>query len=172
MRAVLPILLALAPIAGCDGGAAPPSGPTAEVHVGFAPRGLVDTITVAAVERLPLRAAELLSPDGTTTPASHIDVTDQPRQTIGQYAAGDALSAVLAPGGTGAPMLMPDPVASAATLSQQQLLAIVSTADLPLPDPVAYRRDWTQYRIRLGFGTPPGETETREIPAPEPPPRS
>jgi hypothetical protein len=46
----------------------------------------------------------------------------------------------------------------------------VSTADIPLPDPVAYRRDWRKYRIRLTFGTLPGEIETHEIAAPEPPP--
>jgi hypothetical protein len=51
-------------------------------------------------------------------------------------------------------------------------LATVSTAEIALPDPVAYRRDWGKYRIRLNFGTPPGETETREIAAPEPPPGS
>ena len=52
----------------------------------------------------------------------------------------------------------------------QQLLAMVSRADIPLPDPVAYRRDWRNWRIRLGFGTPPEELQTFEIPAPEPPP--
>ena len=47
---------------------------------------------------------------------------------------------------------------------------MVSTAAIPLPDPNAYRTDWQQYRIRLGFGVPPGQVETRDIPAPEPPP--
>jgi hypothetical protein len=54
--------------------------------------------------------------------------------------------------------------------SREQLLATVSSAEIALPDPVVYRRDWRRYRIRLTFGTPPGEVETREIPAPEPPP--
>jgi hypothetical protein len=49
------------------------------------------------------------------------------------------------------------------------LLAVVSTASIPLPDPVAYRRDWQKYRIRLRFGDPP-QVETREIDAPAPPP--
>jgi hypothetical protein len=49
-------------------------------------------------------------------------------------------------------------------------LATVSTAEIALPDPVAYRRDWTNYHIRLTFGTPPGDVETSEIAAPEPPP--
>jgi hypothetical protein len=47
---------------------------------------------------------------------------------------------------------------------------MVSTASILLPDPVEYRRDWQGYRIRLGFGDPPGAVETRELPAPEPPP--
>ena len=37
---------------------------------------------------------------------------------------------------------------------------MVSRADIPLPDPVAYRRDWRDWRVRLTFGTPPGELET------------
>jgi len=49
-------------------------------------------------------------------------------------------------------------------------LVIVSTASIPLPDPVEYRRDWRSYRVRLGFGDAPGEVETREVDAPEPPP--
>ena len=48
------------------------------------------------------------------------------------------------------------------------VLAMVSTASIPLPDPVEYRRDWRGYRIRLGFGDPPSAVEIRELPAPEP----
>ena len=50
------------------------------------------------------------------------------------------------------------------------LLAMVSTASIPLPDPVEYRRDWRSYRVHLSFGDGPGEVETREVDAPEPPP--
>src|SRR5208282_198658 len=45
-----------------------------------------------------------------------------------------------------------------------------ATAPIPLPDPVEYRRDWRNYRIRLSFGNSPDEVETREVTAPEPPP--
>jgi len=45
----------------------------------------------------------------------------------------------------------------------------VSRAEIALPDPVAYRRDWTRYRLRLTFGSPPGQSEIREIAAPQPP---
>ena len=57
-----------------------------------------------------------------------------------------------------------------ATGQRAVLLAMLSTASIPLPDEVEYRRDWRSYRIRLTFGDPPGEVETRELAAPEPPP--
>jgi hypothetical protein len=60
-------------------------------------------------------------------------------------------------------------VVGAAAGTQTRLLAIVSSATIPLPDPVAYRHAWQKYRIRLRFGDPP-EAESREIAGPEPPP--
>src|SRR5260370_4078510 len=78
----------------------------------------------------------------------------------------------LSGGGSPPAAMMKSATAGAASQSQQQLLATVSSADIPLPDPVAYRRDWTRYRVRLTFGTPPGEIETREFAAPQPPPGS
>ena len=69
-----------------------------------------------------------------------------------------------------APVLTtPDALVNAALYGQVQLQAMVSQADIALPDPVAYKRDWVNYRVRLSFGTPPGEIETREVAAPEPP---
>jgi hypothetical protein len=52
-----------------------------------------------------------------------------------------------------------------------KLLAMVSTASIPLPDEVAYRRECRSHRIFLSFGDLPGEVERRGLPAPEPPPR-
>jgi hypothetical protein len=52
-----------------------------------------------------------------------------------------------------------------------QVLAVLSQAEIPLPDPVAYRRDWATYRVRLTFGTPPSDLESRELAAPAPPPQ-
>ena len=40
----------------------------------------------------------------------------------------------------------------------------------PVPDEIAYRRDWRSYRIFLSFGDLAGEVERRVLPAPEPPP--
>jgi hypothetical protein len=175
MRRVLPVLLPLLLIAGCEGGGAPPPGPlgpTVQLRAGFPRGGLADTIAIDAIDRLPLRAAELVSPTGTTTPASNIDVDASPRFATGQWLAGDPWRNALAGGGPATALTMQHAEAGAALQGQQQLLATVSSAEIALPDPVAYRRDWGKYRIRLTFGTPPGEVETREIAAPEPPPGS
>ena len=154
----LAVLLPLLLIAGCDGGGALPPGPPEQVRAGFPRGGLADTIRVEAIERLPLRAAVLVSPDGTTIPAGNIDVADSPRFATGQWVAGDPWRNALAGGGSAAALTMQQAQAGAALQGQQQLLAAVSTAEIALPDPVAYRRDWRRYRIRLTFGTPPGET--------------
>lgn len=160
-------------VAGCGGGPPPaPSGTTAQLRAGFPARGIADTIVVDAIERLPLRAAELVAPNGTTTAASYIDVAASPRLATGQWNAGNPWQNALYGGSSAAALAMPHVEPGAALQSNEQLLATASTADIPLPDAVAYRRDWAHYRIRLSFGTPPGEVETRELAAPEPPPGS
>ena len=73
----LAVLLPLVSVAGCEGGGAPspgPLGPTEDLHVGFPKGGLADTIAIDAIERLPLRAAVLVAPDGTAFAAGNIDV--------------------------------------------------------------------------------------------------
>ena len=90
MRRVLPLLLPLFLLAGLRRrrpAAAP--GPIEQVHAGFARGGLVDIIAIDAVDRLPLRAAALVSPDGSTTPAGDIDVVASPTVATGQWVAGD-----------------------------------------------------------------------------------
>lgn len=178
MRPLLPLCLAvvlpLLPLAACDEMPVLPPGPppaaTAQLRVGFPPGGIADTIVVTAVERLPLRRAELVAPDGSATPASYVDVADSPRFATGQRTVANPWRNSVA-GDTTPAVAIADTQASAAFESRSQLLATVSIADIPLPDPVLYRRDWQRYRIRLSFGTPPGEVETRELPAPAPPPR-
>lgn len=172
MRRLLQIVLPLALLAGCEGGAAPPSalsGPAAQLRASFPPRGLVDTIEIDAIERLPLRAAVLIAPDGTTTPATYINTDTNPRLATGQWAAGNAWQDAITGNSALAALTQPNIPAGTAPHGEQQLLAVVSTADITLPDPVAYRRDWQHYRIRLTFGTAPGEVETQEIAAPAPP---
>jgi hypothetical protein len=170
MRRFLPALLPLLLIAACQDGGAPPTAPVAQLRAGF-PRGAVlDAIQIDAVDRLPLRAAALVAPDGSATPASDIDIVKNPRAGVGQRAAEAAWQDAVSASNAALALTMPNAEAGAALRSQTQLLATASSATIPLPDPVAYRRDWTRYRLRLGFGTPPGEVQTREIPAPEPPP--
>ena len=177
MRRALPFVSLLVLAACFDGGvllpAEPPGAPTAapQVHVGFAPGGLADAIVVDAVERLPLRAADLISPGGPITPASSIDTDATPRFAAGQRVAADPWRSTLS--GSSGPTLsmIQNEGAGAAYQSRQQLLATVSNATIVLPDPVAYRRDWQRYRVRLVFGNPPGDSETRLLPAPGPPPR-
>ena len=173
----LAVLVPLLPIAGCDEiaplppGPSPPPGATAELSAGFPPGGIVDTIVVTAVDRLPLRGAELVAPNGTATPASYIDVAASPRFATGQRTVGDSWQRSIASGAAAPAPVLGAGQAAAAVESGEQLLANFSSADIPLPDPVVYRRDWARYRIRLTFGTPPGTVETRELAPPAPPPR-
>ena len=172
MRRLVPALLPLFLVAACDaGGTAPPSAVTATaVQAGFLRGGLADTITISAVERLPLRAADLVAPDGTATPANWVDVNNSPRVATGQWVAGNPWESTVTGATAAAALTTPNAELGATLQGQVQLLATVSTAEIPLPDPVAYRRDWTNYRIRLTFGTPPNDVATSEIAAPEPPP--
>ena len=179
--ALLPALLPLlAAVAGCDAAVAPAGGPEtppgtvatqANLRVWFPPRGVVGTIEIDAVERLPLQTAQLIAPDGTVTAASSIDSTTTPTVAAGQWEAGHPFDAPVAIGASSLLAVAGPPgPAATAIFAQKQLLATLSTADIPLSDPVAYRRDWQHYRIRLTFGTPPATIETRDLAAPEPPP--
>ena len=170
MRRVMLLLSALLALSACTpgGSAPPPLAAPFELQVGFSPGGLADTITITAVDRLPLHAAELIAPDGAAAPANWIDVNARPRAATGQWVANSPWETALA--GTGAAALAsPNAEANAALRSQVQVLAVLSQAEIPLPDPVAYRRDWATYRVRLTFGTPPSELESREVAAPAPP---
>lgn len=174
MRRFLPLLFPALLLSACEGGggAPQPALPIAEIKAGF-PRGaVIDAIQVDAVDPLPLRAAELVAPDGAATPASSIDIVRDPSSHAGQRAAEAAWNDAVSGNNAAAALAMPNAEANAALRSQTRLLTTISSATIPLPDPVAYRRDWTQYRLRLSFGTPPGRVETREIAAPAPPPNS
>jgi len=170
MRRLAAILVPLTLVVAC--GEAPPAGPPLDsVRAAFPPGGLADVIQVQTIDRLALRSAELVGPDGGVAPASSIDVDHNPHFAGGQYVANDPWRGSL--GGNPGPALlgMLDPQANAAIRSTEQVLTTVSLGAIPLPDPVAYRRAWREYRIRLSFGVPPGEVRTVEIAAPEPPPR-
>jgi hypothetical protein len=164
-RSVLSIL-SFVLLATCGEGGLTPV-PNNQIRAWFPQGGVIDVIEVDTVNHLPLRSAELVTPDGQVTQASYLTVNPAPSATFNQafpnspYAgaapgAGN-LTAGLTILSTGAPQ------------QRVTLQTMFSTASLPLPDPVDYRREWRNYRIRLDFGIPPGETETRELPAPEPP---
>ena len=166
-RRVLSIL-SFVLLAACDEGGLAPV-PSDQIRAWFSPGGVVDVIEVDTVNHLPLRSAELIAPDEQITQASYLAVNPSPSATsylatpTSPYAAtaigvGNLSAGLTSSVNTGAPQ------------QQVTIQTVISTASLPLPDPVDYRRDWRNYRIRLDFGIPPGETETRELPAPEPPP--
>ena len=162
-------ILVIALLAACTDDGSPPFAGD-QTRVRFPAGGVVDVIEVDAVNRLPLRKAELIAPDGLTTPASYLNVNPAPGVTssqglpngpyagnalgVGNIAAGDPLPALIG----GAPQ------------QRTAFLAMVSDATIPLPDPVEYRRAWQSYRLRLTFGDPLGDVETKELDAPEPPP--
>jgi hypothetical protein len=168
MRALCAILTIVLLAACADDGLSPLASD--QVRARFAPGGVVDVIEVDAVNRLPLRKAELVSPDGQATPVSYLNVNPSPSVTSyqgmpnGPYA-GDPLGV-----GNIAPGLPLPAITGGAPQQRATFLVIVSSASIPLPDPVEYRQDWRNYRIRLSFGDAPNEVETREVDAPEPPP--
>ena len=173
MRRLVPALLPLFLVAACDaGGTASPAPATTAtaVQAGFPRGGLADTITISAVERVPLRAAELVAPDGSATPANWIDVKNSPSVATGQRVANNPWDTAVTGSSAAAALTNQDAEAGATLQGRVQFLGTISTAEIALPDPVAYRRDWTSYRIRLTFGTPPNDVATSEIAAPEPPP--
>ena len=163
LAACLAIVL---PLAACGG--AGESSPSELVRASFPAGGVVDVIAVDAVDRLPLKQADLIAPDGHATPASSVAANPAPAQNFSpQFTAGGYSSTDFGVSSIGSNALSPG-IIGTAPQSQTQLLAVVSTASITLPDPVAYRRNWQKYRIRLRFGDAP-QTETREIAAPAPP---
>ena len=169
MRGFVSLLIFGVLTACADSGLSPL--PTDQVQAGFPPGGVVDVIQVNAVNRLALHSAELIAPDGQATPASYLAVNPAPTATSYTEFPHQPYPGI---GGVGSGNITvgPLPTTPNGEAPQQRvtLLRMVSTASLPLPDPVEYRRDWRNYRIRLSFGIPPGETEIQELAAPEPPP--
>jgi hypothetical protein len=169
MRRWLMPLCCLIALAGCTDAPPPGAGlPQPGVTAFFPPGGVAGVIRVDALDPFPLRAAALIAPDGSATPASWLDVSANPERLAGAA----ALSDPWRPSTLGANGFNPLPAGPTdpALRARNQLLLTASTADLTLPDPVAYRRDWERYRIRLSFAAADNQVETRDIPAPAPPP--
>jgi hypothetical protein len=168
MRHLLLLLTSLAALAGCDAGGGPAPLPGPHATASFPPGSVVNVIRVDVLDRLPLRAAALVAPDGTQTEASWLDVNDKVQASGGQFAMSSPWRGASAFAEAN-PALLPTANAEATFYSQKELLLMSADADIALPDPVVYRRDWQNYRVRLSFGAP-GALVTRDIPAPQPPP--
>ena len=169
MRAAVFVLML---VLGLVGACAPESGlqplPTDQVRARFPPGGVVNSIEIDAVDRLPLRTAELVSPDGQATPASYLHVSSSPSVTFYQRRIDTPYEGNFFTTENVAPI---PAVVAGAPQGDAQLLAMVSTASIPVPDEIGYRRDWRSYRIFLSFGDLAGEVARRVLPAPEPPPK-
>jgi hypothetical protein len=145
---------ALVLLAGCGSDAetagpglpAPPS-----VEARFVPGRSVNIITVTASDPLALRSADLIGPGGVAVPASSIETGRAPAEPV-------------APGVDAFP---PIPGMSVPTA---RVDTVLSTALIQLPEPVLYVHDWRQYRIRLRFANPGGQSREVMLPAPAPPP--
>lgn len=169
MRALWPILT-LFFLAACEG--APQPAPPDRIRAYFPPGGVADTIEIDATGRLALRRAELVAPDGQTVPAGSISAQPSPSASFSQqFPTGPYTSGTFGVSNAiGANPIGPSAV-GAAPQTVTTLLATISSASILLPDPVAYRRDWQKYHIHLQFGAAPGEVQTSDIAAPEPPPQ-
>ncbi|HEX4615277.1 MAG TPA: hypothetical protein VH230_05115 [Stellaceae bacterium] len=161
-------MLTLALVAACAPASGLPPLPADQVSARFPPGGVVNSIEVDAIDRLPLRTAELVSPDGQATPASYLHVNPSPSVTFYQRQIDTPYEGNLFGIGNFAPA---PAVVTGAPQGDAQFLAMVSTASIPVPDEIEYRRDWRSYRIFLSFGDLAGEVERRVLPAPEPPPK-
>jgi hypothetical protein len=168
MRRLLLILPSLLLFAGCDAGGGPAPLPAPHVTAGFPPGAVVNVIKIDVLDNLPLRAAELVAPDGTATPASWLNINDKIQANTGQAAIASPWRSS-ASFGDASPTMLPNAGTNGGYFSHTELLMMSADADITLPDPVAYRRDWQKYRIRLSFGAP-SAPDIREIPAPQPPP--
>jgi hypothetical protein len=165
MRAAA-FVLTLTLVAACAPESGLPPLPADQVRARFPPGGVVNSIEVDAIDRLPLRTAELVSPDGRATPASYLHVNPSPSVTFYQRQIDTPYEGNIFGIGNLAPV---PAVVTGAPQGDAQFLAMVSTASIPVPDEIEYRRDWRSYRIFLSFGDLAGEVERRVLPAPEPP---
>ena len=143
-------MAALLLLAGCGGGDERGLTP-GTIAARFVRGGLADVIVVTSVDRLPLREAVLVTPDGDRIPAYSIDVDPHPAT---ERVPGEA--ALLSTPGT--------PRQSA------WINTMASTALIRLPDPVQYAKNWRRSRIELRLGDPGGGEREETLAAPPSPP--
>jgi hypothetical protein len=127
--------------------AAVPSTVTAR----FVSGGLSNVIVVSAVDRLPLRQAVLVSPDGERIPAYSIDVDPGPQLTVVPNEG----------------FILASPGAPRYSISVQ---VMASTALIQLPDPVQYAKTWRDSHIEVTLGDPGSGKHEETLAAPPSPP--
>jgi hypothetical protein len=141
--------------------------PRQGIKASFPRGGVTGVIRVDVIDTLPLRGAVLVAPDGSTTAANWLDVAANQRTLGGQESIGDSWrSSILANNGLNP---LPNGTRDPAPIARDRILLTMSTADISVPDPVVYRRDWAGYKIRLSFAGAGNELDVRDIPAPAPP---
>jgi hypothetical protein len=167
MRAAAAICV-LFMLAGCGEGGLSPL-PVMQASASFPKLGIANVIVVDAVDRLALTDAVLVAPDGKVTQPTDLDVRPRPRMGSQRLLGSGAFEGeMFAPAETPTPTTGSPVFPGGAPNATSHLLAVISTASIPVPDPVDYRLNWQKYRIRLTFGRPPGEVEERQLAAPPP----
>src|SRR5262249_4915966 len=127
-------LLILGLLAACANESGAPPLPNDQVTARFSPGGVVNAIEVEAINRLPLRSAELVAPDGEATPASYLNVNPEPSASYYQRLMNGPYSGNgLAVGSIALGVPLPADIGGAPQ-GRISLLAMVSTASIPLPD--------------------------------------
>jgi hypothetical protein len=145
----LGVVASLLLVAACAGEDEPWRGaPAASASARF--EGLSDVIVVSVVDRLPLRSAALVAPDGERVPAYSLDVRSSPRVAPSQA---DTIF-MASPG-------VPRQVTRNDVMS--------STALILLPDPSRYAKGWHDWRVELRIGEPGDAGRDATLAAPKPP---
>jgi hypothetical protein len=145
----LGVVAAILFVAGCAGeDEAWRGAPAPSVAARF--EGLSDVIVVGVSDRLPLRSATLVAPDGERVPAYSLDVRSSPVAAPSQEQA----IFMASPG-------VPRQVTRIDVMS--------STALILLPDPSRYAKGWRDWRIELRLGEPGDAGRDVTLAAPKPP---
>lgn len=143
------LALAALLVAGCaDDGAQWGGAPSESASARF--EGLSDVIVVTVVDRLPLRSAALVTPDGERVPAYSLDVSSSP---------------VVAPSQETAIFMASPGVPRQVT----RINVMSSTALIQLPDATRYAKDWRDWRVELRIGEPGSAGRDVTLEAPKPP---
>lgn len=166
-------LVALA-LAGCASDPQTPKPPSIEARYGAG--GNIVQVTVT--DRLPLRGAELVAPNGTAEAARSINTERLARSyaapgygpTVGVGVGGFSGSSGRSGFGTGLGLGFPLGGFGSGPATESELAAqVVSNAFIPVADAEAYRASWRQWRVRLSLGAAGVDERVVEVEAPPPP---